>query len=219
MGGYHKVITMQLPAAVANGITLVGAAVGAGDMSLNGGLVSGGIANLVVAQRVGIVSAGNDSGVTFTIYGTDRKGRTQNEPVTGKNADTAISKKDFLTVTRISRSGSAAGNVTIGTVGRGSSEPMIVDRFVNPAEYAAAVATNGVGTTYSIEESLDDMTPDWDMTTNDPTWFQSQGFASENGNQRGTIRGPLTMLRLTIEGGTDLVTATIVTPFKAGAVA
>ena len=198
---------------------MVGVAVGAGDMTLNGSLVSGGIANLVVAQRVGIVSSGNDSGVTFTIYGTDRKGRTQTETLTGKNADTAISKKDYLTVTRISRSGSAAANVTIGTVGRGSTAPMIVDRFVNPAEYAAAVATIGVGTTYSLEESLDDYTPEWDMTVNDPTWFQTEGFESQNGNQRGTIRGPLTMLRLTIEGGTDLVTATIVTPFKAGAVA
>lgn len=219
MGGYQKVISLQLPASVANGVCLIQSGSGAGNMTLNGSLVSAGIANLVVAQRVGILSAGNDSGVTFTIYGTDRNGRTQTEALTGKNADTAISKKDFLTVTTISRSGSTAGNVTIGTVGRGSSAPMIVDRFVNPAEYAAAVSTAGVGTTYSIEESLDDFSPEWDMTVNDATWFQSKDFESQNGNQRGTIKGPICMLRLTIEGGTDLVTATILTPFKAGAVA
>ena len=49
-----------------NGICASQAKVGAGALTLNGALVSGGVASWTDAQIVTVTSAGNDSGITFT---------------------------------------------------------------------------------------------------------------------------------------------------------
>jgi len=67
---------------------------------------------------VTILSAGNDSGISVTITGTDLNGTLQTQTVTMANAGTATSTKTFGTVTDLSFSGNAAGNVTVGTITR-----------------------------------------------------------------------------------------------------
>jgi flagellin len=67
---------------------------------------------------VTILSAGNDSGISVTITGTDLNGTLQTQTVTMANAGTATSTKTFGKVTDLSFSGNAAGNVTVGTISR-----------------------------------------------------------------------------------------------------
>lgn len=65
-------------------------------------------------------SAGNDSGITFTIRGVkvgDLTGATTVEVVTGANATTATSSNFYTYVESITASGASAGNVSIGTTG------------------------------------------------------------------------------------------------------
>jgi hypothetical protein len=65
-------------------------------------------------------SAGNDSGITFTIQGVkvgDLTGATTTEVVTGANATTASSTNFYTSVASITASGASAGNVSIGTTG------------------------------------------------------------------------------------------------------
>ena len=70
--------------------------------------------------KVIITSAGNDSGITFTITGIkvgDLTNTVVSEVVTGANTSTATSTNYYARVDSITASGASAGNVKIGTTG------------------------------------------------------------------------------------------------------
>lgn len=98
----------------ADGIATAQAVASATTLTLNGAAVSSGVATLTPARNVTILSAGNDSGITFTVTGTDAYGETLVETITGANAGTANGKKAFLTVVSVASSAAAAGNVSVG---------------------------------------------------------------------------------------------------------
>jgi hypothetical protein len=212
--GLNK-LTLALVAAVANGISTSQSLGAAGNLTITGSLATAGVATFDVARRVGIVSAGNDSGMNWTITGTDRNGRPQSETIAGANVGTAQTTRDFLTVSQIAGSAATASTVTAGTTGVASTAPIIMDYFVNPAIYRADVSQVGTAN-WSIEESIDDISPNYDLTTTSPDWFTETAFAAQSAAARGTLTGPLTMVRLTINSGTGAVTARIATPFVAG---
>ena len=67
------------------------------------------------AALVSINSSANDSGITFTITGTDINGATQTEgAITGPSSTTVQSTLCYQTVTSIVTSGTLTGNVKIG---------------------------------------------------------------------------------------------------------
>ena len=67
------------------------------------------------AALVSINSSADDSGVTFTITGTDINGKTQTEgAITGPSSTTVQSTLAYKTVTSIVTSGTLTGNVKIG---------------------------------------------------------------------------------------------------------
>lgn len=100
-----------------NGIITATTPTGASDITLSGVLVSGLDAILPSARRVCIYSDGDDSGVTFTIEGTDGNGDSQSEEVTGPNTTTVYSTYNYLTVDTVSISGAGTGNIEVGCVG------------------------------------------------------------------------------------------------------
>ncbi|MDE2102984.1 MAG: hypothetical protein KGL39_37415 [Patescibacteria group bacterium] len=210
------VFTLALAAASANNIALSQSLGGARNLTLNGVLVTGGVAITDVARRIGITSAGNDSGITWTITGTDRYGRTQSESLAGANATVAQSVKDYATITQISGSGATAAAVTSGTTSTGSTAPYIVDSFINPAGIVAALEVSGTVTT-GLEGSFTDLTPNWDLANNSPVWYPVAGFSGLTNNTQNTITGPFTMLRQTNTSGTGTATTRLVVPFIAGA--
>ena len=63
------------------------------------------------SQNVKIKSSGDDSGVKFTVTGTDDSGKTITEVITGANANgkTAYGTKEFKTITEIKADGAIAG--------------------------------------------------------------------------------------------------------------
>ncbi len=70
--------------------------------------------------KIVITSAGDDTGITFTITGIkvgDLTNTVVSEVVTGANATTAISSNYYSRVDSITASGASAGNVKIGTTG------------------------------------------------------------------------------------------------------
>lgn len=89
---------------------------GAGNLTLAAGAAA--IDSAVGGRIVGITSAGNDSGITFTITGIDQNGLSISEVVTGSSGapGTAVSTKFYKSISKIAVSGAAAGAVTVGTV-------------------------------------------------------------------------------------------------------
>ena len=116
MSGSDVSSTFIAPAASDDdGISTNATLSGAGNLTINGALASGGSVTFDQPRNVIITSAGDDSGDTFTVTGTDETGTAQTEAITGADTGVATGTKFFATVTQIAASGASAGNVKAGS--------------------------------------------------------------------------------------------------------
>jgi len=127
----------------------------AGTVTLNGSLVSSGTATLDQPRRVLFTSVGNDSGITFTVTGTDWNNMPASEVVTGANATTTYTVYDFKTVTSVVASGASANSVSIGTNAIASSRPVFLDLYADSSTYVQTDTGGASGVTYTIQYSGD----------------------------------------------------------------
>lgn len=152
-----SVLTLQLATATSNGISLSQTPAAGGALTITGSLASGGVATMDVARRVQVTSTGSDAVRVFTITGTNRSGVPQTSTVTGVVSGTPVNTAlDFLTVTGVSVDAAAAGAITVGTSGTGSS-PWVQDNFLI-ASWNLAVGVSIVSgvVTYTVEHTYDD---------------------------------------------------------------
>lgn len=214
-----KTITIgTLVAASANGIAT---SQSGASITLNGSLVTAGVANLTTARRVIVTSVGgDDSNKTFTVVGTDRYSRPQTEVLTGASSAAAQTAHDFLTVSSVTPSGAVASSVIVGTNGTASSDAYICDWVPNGNLIGVnAMATGTV--TYSIEECYDDFAPAWDQANNTFNWVQDTTIKSTSASAHGQLAGPFTAIRVTVNsysGTSASVTVKLITPFIGGAI-
>ena len=106
----------------ADGLSVAASIGSATTLTLGGALTSGGsyTAGDNIGQLITILSAGDDSGITFTVVGTDAVGDALTEVVTGADTGTATSSGYFNTVASITTSAASAGNVSAGVTGTGT---------------------------------------------------------------------------------------------------
>ena len=131
-------ITADSQALDADGISTAATLSGSGNLTINGALAPGGSCTFNAGRVVTILSAGDDSGDTFTVTGTDVNGDAQTEAITGANAGTATGAKYFKTVTQIAASGASAGNVSAG-----------INASAGDAIFAGRMRLKGVFTVHS----------------------------------------------------------------------
>lgn len=204
----NRVTVGPLAAASANAICL-SQTPSAGALTLNGALVTGGVAVLDVARRVLITCAGNESSRTFTITGTSRSGVVQSETITGPNATTAQSVLDYKTVTSITISGNAAGAVTVGTSSVASSAWVQFSGW-SDAQVAIQCAASGT-VNYTVQQTLDDPN---NLTDNvspaSVTWFSHPdiNLVAATTSVQGNYGYAPVYARVTINSGTGSVAAT-----------
>lgn len=205
--GRPVVTTLTIAAADPDGYALAQTKGAAGDLTLNGALVSGGVGTPDAARRVGITSAGDDSGITFTVYGTARaeeNGVAISEVVAGTNVGVAETTLDFATVTRIATSAATAANVTAGTTAKASGPwvPWDVNRG-SPFNLSVAGKVASGSPTYEVEVTYDSV---WDIPTTYPTPVTVGGMAGLTGSAYTTLNAPVTASRLTLTaiGGVTL---------------
>jgi len=89
----------------------------AGTLTLNGALVSTSVATFDVPRAVSITATADNSGVTFTISGTDKYGHAVTEAIVGPTG-TVTGKKAFLTVSGVANAGATTTGgaaIDIGT--------------------------------------------------------------------------------------------------------
>lgn len=144
-----------LAAASANNIAQSQSTTAAANLTINGSAASGGVATLDKPRKVLITSAGNDSGITFTVYGTNNDGNPFQEAVTGGNAVAVATTQDFLTVTRVAASAATASTVTVGTNGVASSKWFPNDTGRNPTNIGMYFRVSGTAN-YTLELTQDD---------------------------------------------------------------
>ena len=144
-----------LVAASANNIALSQTPGAAGNLTLNGSLVSGGVATLDTPRRV-LITTGDTTHI-FTITGTDVTGQVRSE--SSLVSATYQSVIDYATVTSVSINGAATAAVTVGTNGVASSAWV---RFDSWAAAQTSIQCNVTGTVnYTVQVTNDD--------PNDPT--------------------------------------------------
>ena len=109
-----------IEAAVAdpNGISVSAAVGNNASLVIGGALASGGAVTFDEPRNVTITSAGNDSGISFTVTGTDVDGTAQTESITGANADIATGSSTFVTVTAIAAVGNPEQQAREGNCGK-----------------------------------------------------------------------------------------------------
>jgi hypothetical protein len=99
-----------------NGIAEAQAVAGAGNLTLDGALVSGGVATMDVPRGVEIDSSdAGDTTQTAIFTGTDVYGETVTEKLTFNGTTAVPGKKAFKTVTQVAISAALTGNATAGT--------------------------------------------------------------------------------------------------------
>ena len=150
-----KVVCGPYTAPSATNIRTASSIAAAGTVTLNGSLVSSGTATLDQPRRVLFTSVGNDSGITFTVTGTDWNNMPASEVLTGANATTAYTAYDFKTVTSVVASGASAGNVSIGTNAVASSRPVFLDTYADSSTYIQTDTGGSAAITYTIQLSGD----------------------------------------------------------------
>ncbi len=172
---------------------------GAGDVVFSGELCG------LTARHITIEGSADESGVTLTIEGTDRRDNALSEAVTGSNAGTATSAKNFRTITSIRASAAVTGNVEIGSADSMDGPPIPLERFDS-------------GITFAIEHSSDaNLTHNWlstldrliDGERNEDTarWFETDG--PQTASERGSSVGPVAAVRVEltnfVAGSVDLI--------------
>jgi hypothetical protein len=181
----------------------------AATFTLNGALVANGVAQLGAPRRVLITTTANETGVTFTVTGTNRAGDVLSEAVTGVNNTSTYTDLDFFTVTSVTNSAALAGNVTIGTNGIGGS-PWV--RFDEYAPHGVAIQCTVSGTVnYTVQQTLDD--PNVSGTTLTPatmTWVSSSdtNVVGATATQQTNYNFTPVFARILLNSGSGTVTGT-----------
>jgi hypothetical protein len=194
-------LTVSYVAAAVGAICASPTPSGAGALTINGSLASGGVATLDYQRTIGITSTANLSNRTFKITGTDQQGRVISETVTGPNNGTTNSVLNYLTVTSITISGSAAGALTVDTVTGplGASQEIPVDLYLNPQSISATVEITGtINVTVQYTED--------DVYANAPgpfTWFSYNGLTTITASAASPSGpAPIRAIRVLVNSGT-----------------
>ncbi len=174
----------------------------AGNVVLNGGSVTAGVATLDTQRRVAIISDGNDSTITATITGTRQGGQPISEVLALTNAGTAVSVLDYLNIGTISVSGAVASHVTIGTNGSGSTDWIMPNFHLTPFNVNITDQLSGT-VNWNLETTQDTY---WDpprgtgATTPQP--HVTQQISASAIAQAAILTSAVTGYRFTVNSGT-----------------
>lgn len=203
-------VSMAPSASSANGICLSQTPGGAGAVTINGALATGGVATLGGVSAVTITSTGDISNRTFDITGTDGFGRTLVlAGMTGPNATTVVSTHSFKTVTKITISGAAAAAITIGVNGTGISWPIAPD--IHPVSFSIGLGINVTGTIdVTVQHTFDDVqAAGYDPYASASSWIDHTSLIAKTADTDGNYAFPCRGIRLKVNSsasGTVILT-------------
>lgn len=203
-------LTKALGSSSATAVSASQTPAGAGNMLINGGLASGGVATLDTQRRVLFTFAADETGHTFVLYGTNQSGVPVSETIAGTTSGTVQSVNDYKTVTRISISAAATGAITVGTNGVGSTQWVNLNYHAQPFNVTVAVDVTGT-VNYTLQYTYNDF---WTPTT---YWSTAQAvtvwpdpiLAAVTADGESTYNDPITGVRVTINSGSGSAVLTV----------
>lgn len=201
-------LSIALAAASANNICLSQTPSGAGNLTIAGAAASGGVATIttgVMERQVLFTFAADESGHTFTVYGTNGQGNSISEIVAGTGT-TAVTVSFFKTVTRIANSNAGAGAMTVGTNGVGGSNPYLVDVFSEVTNIGLGVDISGTYN-FTVQYTYVDIfnVPDYGAVK----WWDLSALASKSADTDSAITFACCAIRLKQNSFTSPGSATL----------
>lgn len=193
-------VTYSPTVSSANAIATSQTPSGAGAVTLDGALVTAGVATMGASQFITITSGSNISNRTFALVGTDFFGNALTETVTGPNNTTVASTKSFYTLTSATISGSAAGAITIGVNGAGDSRTIILDTYQMPFNLSVGALVTGTPT-YRLQYTYDDVFAATWPNSSTQNWFTHSTMTGLTASADATINNPVTAIRIGITTG------------------
>lgn len=169
-----------------------------------------GTATFDTPRRFTVTSGGNDTGITFTVAGTDAQGNKIGEVITGASGSAAQSALDYKTILSVLSSGAVATTVTFGTNGVASSQWVRFDDYASMATIAIQCTVSGT-VNYTVQQTLDD--PNWlysGITAYGMTWVDhpSTSLAAATATAQGNYAYAPLFARVTLNSGTGSVVGT-----------
>jgi hypothetical protein len=203
---YPALISKTLAAASVNNIAQSQTPGAAGNLTLNGSAVAGGVATLDTQRQVLISQAADETGHTFTVYGATDSGAAISEAVAGSSGASVHTVQSFKTVTRVAISAAATGALQVGTNGVGAAPWKILDTAAqSPMNLGLAVIVSGT-VNYTVNYCYDD--PNSPVVATGPTAFSLSALAAKATTLDSNITFPVMAVQLQINSGTG--TATLV---------
>ena len=190
-------ISMAPSATDADGICASQTPSGASNLTINGVLASGGVATLGAVSAVTITGGSDESGKTFTVYGTDHYGLAISESITGPNATTVVSTKSYKTITQIAVSAATTGAITVGVNGTGISRAIPLD-IHNQAGFFVNMGIDVTGTIdLTVQHTFDDP---FTSTFNNyaATWLDHPDLIGVTADQDGFYEQPVRAVRVVV---------------------
>lgn len=195
----HKTKTIDPADVDDNGLAASQSLSGAGNLTLNGALISGGTFSEAenIGRKIAITSAGADSGINWTITGTDAEGRALTDTFSGVDSAAATSNFYFGGVTIISGSGATAGNVIAGTVDEVATNTIPLDKYnSDPATVSIEQITGTINIT--VQETFTDIQSD-----STPQWYAVSALTSKTAATRSDINAHATAVRFIVNSYTN----------------
>jgi len=180
--------------------------------TLNGALVSGGVATLDKPRRILFTTtSASDNGKVVTLVGTDVNGSPITELLTLVNANlvtTAYTNLDFATVKSITINSAAAAAMTVGTNTIASSMWVRFDDWAMPQTSIQATVSGTVN--YTVEQTLQDPnSPTNPIAPYQVSWvnISDPNMVSSTTTAQSNYSSTPMFARVTLSNGTGSVTA------------
>lgn len=185
-----------------NGIGASQTPAGAGALTLDGVLASGGAVTLSYQQYITVWSASNIAARVFTVTGTDQFGAAITATITGINNSTVATTKAFKTVSSITVDAGTGAAVEAGVNGLGYSIPYVVNFNAPEFELGIGVALVSGAGTYSVQYTYDNPFSS-SFSQHSATWYDHATIDDKTASFAGTQSLPVTAVRLIITVNTD----------------
>jgi len=205
-----KVSVGPLVTAAANNICTSQTPGAAGALTLNGTLVSGGVATLDTPRQILVTTVSNESGKTLVIVGTNWAGDPITETMTGPNATTGTSVLDYKTVTSITVSAAFTGAVTVGTTTTAGSAWIRMDSWALPSTTIQCTVTGTAN--YTVQQTMDNPNdPTAPVAVASMTWtsISDANLVAASATKAGTITATPNWLRVYLNSGSGSVVMTV----------
>ena len=178
-------------------------------LTLNGSLVTGGVAYLDTPRRILITVGGSESGKTFTVVGTNWAGDRITEGMAGPASGTVTSVLDYKTVTSITISSAAGAALTVGTTTTAASPWVRFDDWALPQAAIGCVISGTVN--YTVQQTMDDPNdPNSPVAVASITWTSALDttLVGASSNIIGVMNVVPRWGRILLNSGTGSVTGT-----------